>query len=104
MNEPLFLTRLEFDAAFCHKNRITDAYSLHRVVYSMFPKENSPGRILYVDKGAVRAVREILVLSQIIPEIPEDISAAVRKISEKFFNFFYVVTVLFFERFNNVKT
>ena len=85
MSEPVYLTKLELDAAFCHKNRITDAYSLHRVVYSMFPKENDPGRILYVDRGAVRGIREVLIQSQIMPDIPEDVSASSRKISEKFF-------------------
>ena len=86
MNEPLYLTELELDAAFCHSHRMTDAYSMHRVVYSMFPKENDPVRILYVDRGVIKGMRKVLLLSRIMPEIPEDVSASVRKISEKFFS------------------
>ena len=85
MSEPIFLTKLELDAAFCHKHRIKDTYSLHRVVYSMFPKENDPGRILFVDRGAAKGIREILVQSRIMPDMPEDVPASIRKISEKFF-------------------
>ena len=85
MNEPIYLTKLALDAAFCHKSRITDAYSLHRVVYSMLPRTDEPKRILYVDRGSVHGIREILILSAIMPDIPENVTASIRKISEKFF-------------------
>ena len=85
MNEPIYLTKLSLDAAFCYKSRITDAYSLHRVVYSMLPRTDEPKRILYVDRGSVNGIREVLILSGIMPDIPQNVTASIRKISEKFF-------------------
>ena len=75
MNEPIYLTKLSLDAAFCYKNRITDAYSLHRVVYSMLPRTDEPKRILYVDQGSVNGIREVLILSGIMPDIPQNVTA-----------------------------
>lgn len=47
------------------KSRLTDSYSLHRLVYSLFPPEINRGeRILYADKGVRRGYRQILVLSE----------------------------------------
>lgn len=82
----MYLTEILLNAAFCFKNRITDDYSLHRVVYSMFPLEKQAGRFLYADKGARNGLRRVLVLSAVLPEIPADVMGTTREISDRFFS------------------
>jgi CRISPR system Cascade subunit CasE len=51
--------------------RITDPYSIHRVIYSLFPKENGGRDFLFVDKGGDFKERRILILSKRPPLCPE---------------------------------
>ena len=59
--------------------KITDVYSLHRVVYSLFedirtPEQKQTGTssgILYVDKGGDAQYRKILILANRNPIVPE---------------------------------
>jgi CRISPR system Cascade subunit CasE len=59
--------------------KITDAYSLHRVVYSLFadirtPEQKQTGAssgILYADKGGDQTHRKILILANRDPLVPE---------------------------------
>jgi CRISPR system Cascade subunit CasE len=51
--------------------RITDPYSIHRVIYSLFPKENGDRDFLFVDKGGDLEERRILILSKRPPLCPE---------------------------------
>lgn len=56
--------------------RITDAYSLHRVVYDLFEDERTEGQkhiskscgFLFVDKGGSQTIRNILILSNRPPQ------------------------------------
>lgn len=80
----MYLTKISLDAAFCFRNRISDPYSIHRTVYSLFP-EKSEKRFLYADRGAVAGKRELLILSAEIPELPDDIPGSTKIISERFF-------------------
>lgn len=58
--------------------KITDTYSIHRIVYDLFDDIRSkaekcasvPSGILYVDKGGEYGGREILVLSNRVPNKP----------------------------------
>ena len=62
----LTLTRGE-----CQALKITDAYSLHRVVYSLFPAQEGATRdFLFADKGGDFHTRKILLLSRRHPEVP----------------------------------
>ena len=62
----------------CHEMKITDAYSIHRVVYSLFDdirtddekKASHSSGILYVDKGGDFFTRQILILSNRPPNLP----------------------------------
>jgi len=48
---------------------IKDAYSVHKIVYSLFPKKKDSGRdFLYVDKGSDRECRKIFILSERSPK------------------------------------
>src|SRR5579872_3062928 len=59
--------------------RITDTYSLHRIVYSLYEDVRTesekltsmPSGILYVDKGGDWSGRRILMLSDRLPRDPE---------------------------------
>lgn len=63
-----FLSQYTLSHKACLDLRLTDAYSIHRTVYDLFPdKEFEHGRILYADKGFRFGKRLILVLS---PEAP----------------------------------
>jgi len=49
--------------------RIEDDYSIHRIVYSLFPKLPGKDRdFLFADKGISRGVRKIIILSERLPE------------------------------------
>ena len=51
--------------------KITDAYSIHRAVYSLFPQiDKSTRDFLYVDKGGDFLTRQILMLSERAPIHP----------------------------------
>ena len=50
----------------CKALRITDAYSIHRVVYELFPGEYRD--FLFADKGGDFLARQILILSDRSPE------------------------------------
>lgn len=72
--------------------KITDAYSLHRVVYSLFDdvrtevekKTNIPSGIVYVDNGGDFQTRKILILSDRKPNTPQFGEVESREISESF--------------------
>lgn len=82
-----YLTKLFLDAAALRKGNIRDDYSIHRLVYSLFPLEQECSRFLYADKGSVRGGRLLLVLSEKEPNVPEYVTSATTIISENFFRF-----------------
>lgn len=56
----------------CKKQDVKDMYSLHRIVYSLFPKMEGENRdFLFADKGMVNNRRCVLILSQRMPLKPE---------------------------------
>ncbi len=55
----------------CKILRVTDPYSIHRIVYSLFPKKEGKSRnFLFADKGGTFNERIILILSEEQPEKP----------------------------------
>ncbi|GHV71411.1 type I-E CRISPR-associated protein Cas6/Cse3/CasE [Spirochaetia bacterium] len=50
--------------------KITDPYSIHRTVYSLFPQDEGGRDFLFVDKGGDFNERHILILSKRPPQIP----------------------------------
>lgn len=81
----MYLTELLLGPSFCYRHRIADDYGIHKVVYSLFPPGKSSGRFLYADTGVKHGDRRLLILSEILPVIPEELQAATRKIGERFF-------------------
>lgn len=75
--------------------KITDAYSLHRVVYSLFDDVRSATEkqasvasgILYADKGGDFHGRKILLLSNRQPNIPEHGELTIKKIADSFLTY-----------------
>jgi CRISPR system Cascade subunit CasE len=65
--------------------KITDAYSLHRAVYSLFPKiEGETRDFLFADKGGDFLSRQILLLSHRAPVNPEFGTVESKNIPETF--------------------
>lgn len=63
---------LNLNRADCRALALTDAYSLHKLVYSLFPVQDGRARdFLYVDKGGDWNCRRILLLSARRPTTPE---------------------------------
>jgi CRISPR system Cascade subunit CasE len=75
--------------------KITDAYSLHRVVYDLFDDVRSaaekqasvPSGILYADKGGDFHGRKILLLSDRRPAIPEHGELQIKKVAQGFLDY-----------------
>lgn len=69
----------------CKALRITDPYSIHRVVYSLFPrKDGSCREFLFADKGGTANERTILLLSETEPSIPEFGEIRSKRINDAF--------------------
>lgn len=70
----MMLTRLVLQTDDMRTLKLTDVYSLHRVVYSCFPLDgkNVPrgesASFLYVDDGIRKGARQVLILSQQHPQ------------------------------------
>lgn len=84
----MFLTQLKLSTQDMIDLRITDDYSIHRVVYSLFPEEDKErNRILYVDKGVRKDHRVLWILSQIEPQMKfEKEKMQAKPVSEDFLN------------------
>jgi CRISPR system Cascade subunit CasE len=72
--------------------KMTDAYSLHRVVYDLFDdirsaedkQKSIPSGILYADQGGDFNGRKILLLSNRQPNLPEHGELTMKKIADSF--------------------
>ena len=85
-----FLTKITLNVRDLRAHFIKDDNSLHCFVYSLFPKRDIsdfPGRFLYADKGPRQNGRELVVLSQEIPDIPQGITSATLTLSPDFLQF-----------------
>lgn len=83
----MYLTKIFLNARFCRERKIRDAYSVHKVVYSLFPMEKHAGRFLYAELGATENGRQLLVLSSIVPDLPEGVKGTTAELSDNFFVF-----------------
>ncbi len=83
----MYLTKLFLNPTICRRENLRDAYSLHKLVYSCFPKTEEKQNFLYADKGAVRGGRLILMLSDRLPVLPESAESATTELTENFFHF-----------------
>lgn len=74
----------------CNTLKITDPYSIHRVIYSLFPqKEGISREFLFADKGGDFFSRRILILSKEHPLEPEYGSIESKVIQDSFLNYNY---------------
>jgi CRISPR system Cascade subunit CasE len=75
----------------CRKLELKDAYSVHRIVYSLFPKYDDSGTrdFLFADKGGDFNYRKILILSHRKPLTPENGQIESKEIPESFLDFDY---------------
>ena len=73
----------------CKALKLEDAYSVHRIVYSLFPKksDNEPRDFLFADKGGDFNSRKILIISDREPLVPEHGKVVSKEIPESFLGF-----------------
>ncbi|MDP3187980.1 MAG: type I-E CRISPR-associated protein Cas6/Cse3/CasE [Limnobacter sp.] len=88
-----FHTTLTLGAVHFKKLKITDPYSLHRVVYGLFDEKSKDGangnRILYCDMGGDFGQRRIEILSGSAPDTSQvgQSSLCVKQITDRFFQY-----------------
>lgn len=76
---------LKLNRADCKALKLGDAYSIHRIVYSLFPKQDNETRdFLFADKGGDWNCRQVLILSERKPASPEFGEIESREIPESF--------------------
>jgi len=70
----------------CVRFKIKDAYSVHKLVYSLFPinQQSDKQRILYVDKGSDQGYRNLLILSHMQPQASELLAMTTLRIGDSF--------------------
>ncbi|MEK9150270.1 MAG: type I-E CRISPR-associated protein Cas6/Cse3/CasE [Candidatus Desantisbacteria bacterium] len=86
----MFASMLKLTRADCKALNIKDAYSVHKVVYSLFPKKDEDTRdFLYADKGGDWNCRQILILSERKPETPRFGEIISKEIPEPFLQWDY---------------
>jgi CRISPR system Cascade subunit CasE len=73
---------LRLNRSDCKALKITDAYSIHRVVYELFPGESRD--FLFADKGGDVKSRQILILSERSPEAPQFGEISSKPIPDRF--------------------
>lgn len=73
---------LRLNRSDCKALKITDAYSIHRVVYALFSGESRD--FLFADKGGDFKSRQILILSERSPETPPFGVIESKPISDRF--------------------
>ena len=81
---------LKLSRADCKALELRDAYSVHKIVYSLFPKQDNETRdFLFADKGGDWDFRQILVLSARKPEMPAFGEIVSKEIPESFLKWDY---------------
>ena len=81
---------LKLNRADCKSLELKDAYSIHKIIYSLFPHKNNEIRdFIFADKGGDWNCRQILIHSERPPETPEFGVIESRKIPESFLKWDY---------------
>ena len=73
---------LKLNRSDCKALKITDAYSIHRVIYSLFPGDSRD--FLFADKGGDFNSRKILILAERRPITPQHGTIEVKNIPDIF--------------------
>jgi CRISPR system Cascade subunit CasE len=86
----MIATMLSLSHKDCKKLKITDLYSIHRIIYGMFPLYQEEKRdFLFVEKNSDFNQRNILIVSKREPAIPKYGNIQTKKIPESFFEHEY---------------
>ena len=85
----MIASMLKLGRSDCKALTVKDAYSIHRIVYSLFPKENTMSQrdFLFADKGGNFNTRKILILSKHRPSIPEFGEIESKEVPDKFLSY-----------------
>ena len=89
----MIATMLKLSRSDCEAMNLKDIYSLHKIVYSLFPTKSEKNRdFLFADKGGDWNGRQILILSRREPTQPEFGEIGSKKVPDSFFSL--ITTVL----------
>ena len=80
----MYLTKMTIDIKAIKQYGLADPYKLHGFIYSCFKLEHKEERLLYVEKRGARGMRQVLLLSNSIPEIRDGISAVTTELTDNF--------------------
>lgn len=85
----MIASMLNLSRSDCRALQLKDVYSLHKVVYSLFPRHSDDGvrTFLFADKGGDFHGRRILILSQQSPQTPEWGTISSKKVTKSFLEF-----------------
>lgn len=69
------------------KLKIVDTYSIHKIIYSLFPRElNKTRDFLFLDQGGNSFYHKILIISRRLPKQAEYGNLTIQEIPDVFFN------------------
>lgn len=80
----MYLSRYLISEEDCINNRIIDDYYIHQLVYALFPSENERRFLYFVKRESIRG-REILIQSEVEPQMPKIGYIETKTICEEFF-------------------
>lgn len=84
----MIATMLELNRKDCQAAGLKDAYSVHKLVYSLFPAIDGGERdFLFADKGGDANLRRILIISQRKPIAPQYGRISTKTINDDFLKF-----------------
>lgn len=80
----MYLTKVTLDVNAIKKFGLSDAYKIHGFAYSCLNMKPKEERLLYVEKNAARGCKQLLLLSQSVPEIREGVVAVTTEVTDNF--------------------
>lgn len=84
----MIASMLKLNRVDCKRLELEDVYSLHKVVYSLFPNHEGETRdFLFADKGVAGNCRCILILSKRKPKTPDIGELVSKEIPESFLEY-----------------
>ncbi len=80
----MYLTKVTLDVNAIKRFGLSDAYKIHAFAYSCLNAKTKEERLLYVEKNAARGGKQLLLLSETVPEIKEGIAALTTEVTDNF--------------------
>lgn len=79
----MYLSRLSISPTRLRRLKLYDGYGVHRMVYDLFPSGRGERGFLYREYSDGRQNRHIIILSEVVPQIPEAYLANIISVTTK---------------------